>query len=172
MVRCARRRTTACRPTNGDYKHGGFHRRKDDPTGIAGAARMRSLPMPREANTPMPSSLEGKIFAQFGANGLVRREIGSRSGKFFLACVQAVRARVGGAGAPASSSPSSRACNVATKKKRVLPMFFFRPMSVGTGPHFRRRSDAGAADTFHRHPGAMPEEKKLHEGVDTLKNRD
>ncbi|HEV7271590.1 hypothetical protein [Pseudoxanthomonas sp.] len=112
------------------------------------------------------------MFAHFGAIGLVRREIGRPSGKFFLGSVQAVRAGGGRARMCMPSWRRWRARDESEKKKRVLPMFFFKPMSVAQVRHGRSWRAAAVVVAFRSRVGATADQKKSVEGVDTLKNRD
>jgi len=160
------------RPTNGEHVAGGADRNEGGGKCIARAARRRFASSREAVDASTTSSSDGKIFAHFRAIGLVRREIGRPSGKFFLACVQAVGARVGRVPVRA---PSWRRCcprNAAKKKKRVLPMFFFKPMSVRQIRRGRSSCAAAVVAAFRCRPGMTAKEKKLLEGVDTLKNRD
>jgi hypothetical protein len=118
------------------------------------------------------SPVEGKMFAQIGAIRLVRREIGHPRQKFFLAAVQPVRAAARSRRGRIASSLQPVACRTSEKKKRVLPMFFFRRMSVSRIGFARRRHGVAAIHACRHRPAMTTKEKKLSEGVDTLKNRD
>ena len=58
------------------------------------------------------------------------------------------------------------------EKKRVLPMFFFRRVSVDRFRHFHDRHAVGVGVAPGCRLSAASTGKKLREGVDTLKNRD
>jgi len=71
-----------------------------------------------------------------------------------------------------ASSSAAKARATSMKKKRVLPMFFFMRMSAGRVGGIHCRHEGVVVDARHRHAVGTAVEKKLHEGVDTLKNRD
>lgn len=113
------------------------------------------------------SSREEKKFAQIGAIGLVRREIRRLSGKFFLGAVQAVRLGEGERRALAARSRANASPTMPKKKKRVLPMFFFRHMSFVRTARIHSRRVATATAAFRYRPSSPAGKKKLREGVDT-----
>ncbi|MBD9468777.1 hypothetical protein [Pseudoxanthomonas sp. PXM01] len=127
-------------------------------------------PLPRRRSGIEPGDAapgEEKKFAQIGAFGLVRREIRRPSGKFFLGAVQAVRVRLVGCRAIAARSYARMHRAIAKKKKRVLPMFFFRRMSSANAGCFNGRHGVAAGVAAGRRPPAPASKKKLREGVDT-----
>jgi hypothetical protein len=155
--------------------------------GISGAgcvASTHAVPVANDdARSPIPSRCGGiergdaspseeKKFAQICAIGLVRREIGHPFGKFFLAAVQAFRAGDRARRTRAASWRRAAKRAASMKKKRVLPMFFFKHMSVGCAGAFRTRRDVAVAGACRYRPPAPGARKKLREGVDTQKNRD
>jgi hypothetical protein len=93
-------------------------------------------------------------------------------GFFFLAAVQAVRSDDDALPVPAVSSDKKAARATSMKKKRVLPMFFFRRMSAGGIADIRHGRDAAVFRARRRDAAGTATKKKLREGVDTLKNRD
>ncbi|NCT71804.1 MAG: hypothetical protein GXC75_12755 [Xanthomonadaceae bacterium] len=136
------------------------------------------MPLEEEGGRPLPRRRrgievgdappdEGKKFAQIGAVGLVRREIRRPAGKFFLGTVQAVSARPDRCQAIVAWSSANAPRAVAKKKKRVLPMFFFRRMSFVRVGRFGSRHRAAVAVAVRRRPAAPASKKKLRAGVDT-----
>jgi len=133
----------------------------------------RRLPHRSTASRTATRSPEGgNFFAQIGAIGLVRREIGRPRGKFFLACVQAAKAAAGALRRRAATVPVNAPRATPAKKRRVFPMFFFMRLSGGRSRRRRRRRAAAIVRACRCRAAAATAKKKLREGVDTLKNRD